>query len=318
MDKLLYYPYINLPQNDWTIRTLLYYDSISTIVPRRAYDRPELFYNENMRELLTNGLVIPVDPLEALDEPWETINPFYTFLQGPGFDQAAKRNNFILGNYIKIHSGKFDGEVFYYLEYLKLARKLDNDLYIVEHDTANYLMAFLANILSIKLNLQPITDKKNNNQDILLNSIIQQEKKREIILRELIPFPQNIDLDKLYKFKEIHYELLKLFRNKVEQIVLDNSLKEGDEIFNFKIKELISHKEMLQEKMNGSKLGPILFGTVCGITGILIGLCNEEQSLLSIPTLASSIYKAIKIEKAENTFDPYGMKYVAFIDKISK
>lgn len=33
MKSLLYYPYINLPQNDWTIRALLYYDNVNAIVP---------------------------------------------------------------------------------------------------------------------------------------------------------------------------------------------------------------------------------------------------------------------------------------------
>ena len=39
--NLLYYPYINLPDTEWTIRTLLYYDNVSSIV------RPNTFMNRS-------------------------------------------------------------------------------------------------------------------------------------------------------------------------------------------------------------------------------------------------------------------------------
>ena len=38
MNNLLYYPYINLPNTDWAIRALLYYDNISsTLIPQHYY-----------------------------------------------------------------------------------------------------------------------------------------------------------------------------------------------------------------------------------------------------------------------------------------
>lgn len=51
MDNLLYYPSINLPDTDWTIRTLLYYDNIGSIVPEQYFHEPDL-YEPFMREAI--------------------------------------------------------------------------------------------------------------------------------------------------------------------------------------------------------------------------------------------------------------------------
>jgi len=52
MNGLLYYPYINLSQSDWTIRTLLYYEKLGTIVPQEYFYNPERNYEPHMLELV--------------------------------------------------------------------------------------------------------------------------------------------------------------------------------------------------------------------------------------------------------------------------
>lgn len=59
--NLLYYPYINLPDTEWTIRTLLYYDNVSAIVPAQYFHEPER-YEPFMREAVQNELITPVNP----------------------------------------------------------------------------------------------------------------------------------------------------------------------------------------------------------------------------------------------------------------
>lgn len=56
MNNLLYYPYINLPNTDWAIRALLYYDNISSIVPTQYFYEPEQ-YEPFMREVIQNELI---------------------------------------------------------------------------------------------------------------------------------------------------------------------------------------------------------------------------------------------------------------------
>lgn len=326
MDSLLYYPYINLPQSDWTIRTLLYYDNLGTIVPQEYFYNPERHYNPHMLELVKNELVIPIDPIKALDNPWEITKPLIEYIQQPEFNIDSKRKSFGLKNFskvhvekfiprgAKIHSDKFDGEIFYQLERLGLAKRDNYSWYIVEYHTASLLMTYLATVISSKLNLRPITDeiKIREQNDEVYN------KKRETILRELIPFPTDLNLDKLHRFKDKQKELLLSFRNKVEQIVLDESIEEGTALFKNKVEELKLRKSELTAKMNESKLGSIIFGSICGIIGAIQGLATAETPgaiIGGLPGFASAIYSAIKIEKAEDIFDQSGMKYLALADK---
>ena len=79
MNSLLYYPYINLPQNDWTIRALLYYDNVNAIVPTQYFYEPE-HYNPFMREAIMNELITPINPMDVLNNPYEVSLRFIEYL----------------------------------------------------------------------------------------------------------------------------------------------------------------------------------------------------------------------------------------------
>lgn len=79
MKSLLYYPYINLPQNDWTIRALLYYDNVNAIVPTQYFYEPE-HYNPFMREAIMNELITPINPMDVLNNPYEVSLRFIEYL----------------------------------------------------------------------------------------------------------------------------------------------------------------------------------------------------------------------------------------------
>jgi hypothetical protein len=327
MDNLLYYPHINLPESDWTIRTLLYYNTIGTIVPQEYFNLPDINYEQHMLELVKNELVIPINPLKVLNNSREISRPFLEFIQKPEFNIEKKRNSFGLNNFerihsnkfkpkgFKIHSDKFDGEIFYQLEQIGLAKKENPNWYIVEYHTASYLMAFLAMVISSNLSMRPITDRI---QRRLPNKPNKPNSKRETILRELIPFPNTINLNKLRRFKDKHFDLLNVFKNKVELIVLDEKIIEGTELFKEKVNELRLRKKELSAKMNESQLGNIIFGSICGIIGAIQGLSTAETPgavIGGLPGFITAIHSALKIEKAENIFDQSGMKYLALVDK---
>ena len=149
--------------------------------------------------------------------------------------------------------------------------------------------------------------------------IANQNKKRETVLSRLIPFPEEIDLYKLLKFKERHTELLKSFKNKIEQIVFNEDIVEGTELFSTKVEELEIDKNELSRKMNESQFKNVFFGSVCGIIGAAQGFASTENTTVSVigalPGFACAIHSALKIEKAENIFDQTGMKYLALVDK---
>ena len=75
MSNLLYYPYINLPNTDWTIRALLYYDNISSIVPTQYFNEPEQ-YEPFMREVIQNELIDPINPMAFPAQFWMLSKPF--------------------------------------------------------------------------------------------------------------------------------------------------------------------------------------------------------------------------------------------------
>jgi hypothetical protein len=68
MNNILYYPYINLPPTDWAIRTLLYYETIGTIVPNSYLNRINSF-EPFMRQLVKEELVLPISP-----SAWKVMN----------------------------------------------------------------------------------------------------------------------------------------------------------------------------------------------------------------------------------------------------
>ncbi len=338
MENLLYYPYINIPRTNWTIRTLLYYNQIGSIVPQNYFYEPEK-YDSFMLEMVRNNLVIPINPIEVLDNPWKLSEPFIEYVNSKNFNLKNRRKRFRNGEIgrinqrkfiqpqAKIHVSKFDNEIFYQLEQAGIAKKADNEWYILEKRTANDLMSFLASVIGVKMNLLPVTDKQVRKVPFTTNSkkVYKTKRKenirREIILKELIPFPEQINLLQLRKFKDKHPELLKNFKNKIELIALDHNLEEDSQLFKETIKELNYRKEELSAKMNENKLGQLIFGTVCGITGAVIGLASSGTSgalvgsMSALPSFVNAVHSALQIEKIENITDQSGMKYLALVDK---
>ena len=331
MENLLYYPYINIPKNDWAARVLLYYERIGSIVPQR-YLYGE--FDPYMKELVENRLVEPINPIVVLEHPWDVARPFIDYLRRNEFN-IEKRRKASYGHSksrtgtssyrgtTKIHADKFDSQVFYELEQAGLAHKLDGEWYLVERTTANELMIYLASVIGHKIQFLPTTDRQQRRFNTVglkavSRSLETADNKREVILDELMPFPDQIDLKRLRQFKEEHLGLLKAFKNRVELIVLNRSIKIDTPEFKERVRELTIRKEELTAKMGEKKLGKIIFGTVCGIVGAGIGLATTSSvngAILGVPGFANAIYTALQIERPEDIFDQSGLKYLALLDK---
>ena len=326
MSKLLYYPYINLPRTDWTLRTLLYYDNIGSIVPREYFYDPERNYDEFMLELVRSELVTPIDPINIFDNPWEVTRPFLQLVENNQEKLRTAQNRFrqgLRGNMhidkfskANIHADKFDENIFYGLEQLGLAEKTDERWYSVEQRTANNLMHFLATLISAKTDRLPTTDYIRTSYN--RQTFNQERRKRETILTSLIPFPDEIDMRKLLNFKEKHSGILNSFRTRVEQIVLDPNIIEGTPLFQQYLAELSQRKEELTARMNESQFNRILFGTVFGLIGAYQGMATASTTgaiIGGLSCFANAVYSALQIERAENIFDQSGLKYLALVDK---
>lgn len=327
MENLLYYPYINIPKTDWTVRTLLYYDTIGCIVPQRYFYEPEK-HEPFMLELVKQELITPINPIETLENPWEVSRPFIDYVKSPEFELEHRANLFNEGDMAtsgaKIHADKFDRNIFYELEQAGLARKKNQEEWFVEKQTANEMMTFLASVIAGKLMYLPTTDSYRKEFSLISSdsNTNDEQTKREIILNELIPYPEQVDIGKLRAFKDKHIHLLKSFKNKIEILVLNQDADSTSPAFTESLNELIIRKSELAAKMNESKLGSIFFGTICGISSAAIGLttANTDMQLITgLTTFASAVYTGLQIEKSEGVFDQSGMKYIALLDKkISK
>lgn len=61
LGKVLYFPYIRVPENVWFTQVLLYWDKVGSIVPSEYIRRPEKL-GSYMGELVQADLVKPVVP----------------------------------------------------------------------------------------------------------------------------------------------------------------------------------------------------------------------------------------------------------------
>lgn len=326
MSNILYYPYINLPRTDWTLRTLLYYDNIGSIVPQEYFYDPERNYDEFMLELVRSQLVTPINPIDVFNNPWEVTLPFLKLVENNQEKLRTAQNRFRQGfrgnmhidkfSKANIHVDKFDENILHSLEQLGLAERTGGRWYSVEQRTANNLMSFLATLISAKTNRLPTTDYIRpfyNRQ-----TFNQERRKRETILTSLIPFPDEIDLRRLLRFKEKHSGILKSFRTRVEQIVLEPNIIEGTPLFHQHLAELLQRKEELTARMNESQFNKILFGTACGLIGAYQGMATASTTgaiIGGLPGFANAVYSALQIESAESIFDQSGLKYLALADK---
>lgn len=332
MSNILYYPYINLPNTDWTIRALLYYDNIGSITPAQYFDEPEQ-YEPFMQEVIQNELINPINPMNVLEHPREVSRVFRKYLnQNQNILERRKsslqeletshihREKFSFReNENRLHADKFDTEIFYDLTQMGLAERIDDYWYNVEKKTADELMTFLTSVVASKIDYQPATDKIDysfsttyiRNQDIELRT---RQYKRDLILNNLIPYPKQIDLTYLRRFKDKHHDLLNAFSNKVELLVLNPTITPESPLFKITLGEMKIAKKELSARMNESHMGDIVFGTICGTISAGIGLLASPV-LGAIPGFLNAIHSACRIERPENVIDQTGLKYLALVDK---
>lgn len=211
-NNALYFPYIEVPDETWTTRVLLYWDKLSSIVPMDHIDDPGLL-SPHMRDLVHEGLV-------------HQVSPAYYIYRFQGFEE-----NFI--NYLerrrprmrpyhgrartRIHIEKL-GQLPNWLLARGLAEPADYPWYEVEYWVANAYMAYLASTLGSidEIDSAPVTNDVGMSRffgAFSSNSGIE----REELLKELLPVPaEKVPLDSLIRFKEKYGHLLPRLREKIE------------------------------------------------------------------------------------------------------
>jgi hypothetical protein len=221
----LYFPNIELPNNAWTARALLYWDSVYAIIPPDVLQAPEQL-RPYMRSLLLNRLVEPLAPKDHLYEVAEFDRCFIRFASQPHLLEkwrgAAARNG---GRGVRIHAEKL-GHIPDFLVSEGLAHRLKYPWYAVNAEVAKYFMTYLATSLGsvAAIDAVPVTDRVGYAALVSEARITTRDRPlegraaiRSLVLRALLPCPaRTISIDSLQRFKERHGSLLPRFRNRIE------------------------------------------------------------------------------------------------------
>lgn len=319
-DNLLYFPYIDIPRNNWTIKSLLYWDNVGIIVPPDYKENPNQYRTET-RDLLQTDLIQQIFPYDYIYKVKKFDKGFVKLLEQPKFNLKKRQENYKKGKVSRIHVQKFGEEILDKLVEMQIARRFPNEWkwYYVESKTARLIMLYLATVIAKSGSFTPATDKLKN-LDLSINqngAVLKRNSLRQDILDDLIPYPIDPDLTKLRHFKDRYYEELRSFRILLEQATLTISSfskkKLQREFQALKIEEINDKRAKILSDLNQSKLGQITFGTMFGLVGAVIGF-SEGNSPLGIFSLGNAVYSAFQgYDNTEVLSMDYS--YLALIDK---
>ena len=233
-NNLLYYPYINLPENTWLTRMLLYYNQIGTITPPTYKRYPSKFMPFTL-DLIKENLVIQVFPSQYVNSIERFAQSFEEYIDSLGDNLISRRRSFrkqdnpFHPNRVKIHVSKME-PLCDYLVRNRLAQKADNQWYDVEDSTALDFMSYLAAMIGQvdEPGYVPVTDEAfplNRLVKSISHDARMEGKTGEIriqLLKNLFPAPvQPIKASEILRFKQRHGDKLSAFRYFIEDSIID-------------------------------------------------------------------------------------------------
>ena len=176
-DKVLYFPYIDVPQSAWLTRMLLYWDSVGAIIPFDFIEKPERLH-EHTRSLVQANLLTQVIPSDYIGDIPNFSHAFLSYLDSLGDVLDRRRLSFqkrpptglrrrVFSR--RIHSQKMVAVPLHMektsslstdLIHLGLAAYDEYPWLAVEKKTADEFMYYLATVLGQhrKLQFTPVTD----------------------------------------------------------------------------------------------------------------------------------------------------------------
>ncbi|MDN4524408.1 hypothetical protein [Fictibacillus fluitans] len=299
MDKILYFPTINIVKSNWLMGSLFYWDKIGSIVPIEFLERPELL-DDHMRMLVEVQLIEQVVPENYI---WEINNFEKSFMDFIDKNEIIskkvrmlRRGTVLNGKdevypSFNIHMGKLDS-IGQELVQRGLAIK-QRSWYKVEGYTASNFMTYLATVLGTLTDYMPITDSYHQMYHFLpleegdLPHVLKEQLKSKII-NNVLPIPKFIeDPYDIYRFKEKYYDSLKGFRRFVESFIQDlEHLSENQqgkrlELFTEQAKDEISY---ITDRMKDYRWRMLDFASICslGSSALTLGKGIIEQDVVDV------------------------------------
>ncbi len=259
---ILYYPTIDIPKNSWLRHALLYWDEVSSIVPKSWDDKllvelsPDIHYlmdEEQFRPIKPEDLIIKTDNWEVFED---FQNEFKEIVSSPQFKKfIARRNN--SGKYrvhsnkvvnnSRIHSNKTSDRIYYFLEEQGLANRDRNDEWInFERNTALLYMSLLAKYLADIDSEHTTIGTDNIAYENFNFKRVSEENGFPVVsfnLNNVLPTPKdNVPFEKIIDFKRKRQDNLRHFK----QTLSDFQTNVSNSQSNAEIKEIaINFQETL-------------------------------------------------------------------------
>jgi hypothetical protein len=228
-DSVLYFPYINVPNEAWFTRTLFYWDSVGCIRPAdyqprgwRSHDQRRADPRwEHTIDLIDAGLVKPVDPERALRAPeyFVSLERHLDAIEPPrgGLDVRDTTP-------VSVHRGKLGIFVTQELARRGLALPGNNGPWLpVKREAAEVVVGHLAAWLSGAEHMTLITDRRDSLQPFTGNVeardlLTPRTELRDSVLEAILPAPDSpLPAFEIADFKEHHGDRLVAFRREVER-----------------------------------------------------------------------------------------------------
>lgn len=335
-NKVLYFPYINVPNNEWFMQVLLYWDEVGAIVPQDFIYAPEKL-DRHMVEFVRAGLVKQIIPdMYNMEAGRNFARSFISLIEKYGLNRKARDSRFGPIYSSRIHIDKFGYEITRYLVEEKLAKEEKYPWYTVENTTAGLFMSYLASFLgnSDELNMKPITDDVTTfatfSEEYAIgdfNNNYSLDRMRIDVLENILPIPSYVvDVNAIVRFKECYGDLLPKFREKIESKIKELSFIEDpteSEYHLTQFKKSVSEEiEDLVAKMREKDWGRILFGTVCGLGAAALpgtrAIVERDwvSGLETIPGLMGAVYAAYDgFESKQKSIITSPFAYAAYVKR---
>jgi hypothetical protein len=320
VDKILYYPTINLPNNEWTTKSILYWDEIGVIVPDEFVERPEQL-DKFMQDYVQSGLVTQHLTGYYGQQQYDASKAVLKLISSEVFHLQKSIDGFIEGSYRRIHKGKFTDELFEKLIALSIAMRPSNSIwYLIEERIADIMMSYLAASIGRAIQHQPSTDEPKfiDEADHLGLVDNDRSKLRVQLLENVMPYPFFASPAQILNFKEKYNDELKDFRRTIEKKIWTiSSIPEEEarkKVIEIEIEELNAKKEHLVAKLNEGKLGKVVLGAVKGLVVDGAITLVSGDVIKPIGTVLGGLNEIIKSYKG-NPLKNEDLAFVALMEK---
>lgn len=271
---LLYYPTIDVPNNEWLRGAILYTDKIASISPFKGIDDNRV--SETMKSLFDKGLYEPISVFEGIDiqqpEYKEFEAAFLNAISTEEFDvykKKRKKNDRLSYDYrnYELYIQKISHNILDILKDKKLFTEDSSKRMLFDRKTAFLYMSMLSDYIAkvqrrVKKNhVIPATDDPEiEAMTYKFGADPKEINAYEIVFNDCLPKPkENVTIEDIIEFKKEREHELANFRKEIEAIEKVIRDAKGDEYLISQIREgtrekLFSSVKTLRKEMRKAKM----------------------------------------------------------------